>query len=354
MPNEPFSFRNDKSKTIVYGAFKGMGDLLCASPVIASELAKGHTVKLLLSSPALSSFVGLIDFGPNRDNLQSFQIPVSFGLAKPLSFLKQMASFDADLIWISPHAPRKASTWKVPLLFWFLKMLCWPNAVLAGAFDEKLSSLFDSKVPLDRSLPLALREWIAYSLLGGKVEQFPGFASFIDRITLQKKHPPTYDLLIAPGASAANRLWPLAHYASLIQLIPADCRIAVLGLPSDIKRMHQVLPQNRQIEYLSGSVEKAISFIAQSRVVLTLDSGSMHFAQALNVPGIALFGKDDPATVISTGGSIFPIYEKKFPCQPCNSVHCSEPEIYCMDSIRPEIVAAALIRLLQDFPMVIG
>jgi heptosyltransferase-2 len=135
-------------------------------------------------------------------------------------------------------------------------------------------------------------------------------------------------------------------------MIPSDYRIAVVGLPGDIARMRQVLPQNRQIDYLTGTLEKAISLIAQSRVVFAMDSGNMHFANALNIPGIALFGKADPASIIPHNGSVRPIYERKFPCQPCNSAHCSQPQVYCMDSIRPETVASALIRLLQGFPMV--
>src|SRR3989442_1643181 len=122
-------------KTIVYGAFKGMGDLLCAAPVIASELAKGHVIKLLL----------------------------------------------------------------------------FPGS--------------------------ALCEWVAYSRLGDEFKQFPGFPPFIDSIPVHKKHPPAYDLLIAPGANAINRLWPLPHYVSLVQMIPSEYRIAVVGLPSDIERM---------------------------------------------------------------------------------------------------------------------
>jgi heptosyltransferase-2 len=355
MTNEPSSIRNDKSKTIVYGAFKGMGDLLCASPVIASELAKGHAIKLLLfPGTTMSNFVQLIDFGPNKNNLQSFELPVSGGLTKFKTFLKQMANFHPDLIWISPHASRKASSWKIPLLLWFTKLFCWPRAVLAGASDEPLAILLDIKVPVDRSLPLALREWTAYSRVDGTAEPFPGFTSFIESITLHRKDPPNYDLLIAPGANATNRLWPLAHYASLLTMIPSDCRIAVVGLPDDVKKIQQVLPQNRQIEYLTGTLERAISLIAQSRVVLTMDSGNMHFANALNIPGLAVFGKADPASIIPQNGSMRPIYEKKFPCQPCNSAHCSQPQVYCMDSIQPETVASALIRLLQDFPVVIG
>jgi heptosyltransferase-2 len=352
--NFPRSQR-DGQKIIVYAAFKGMGDLLNAAPVIASELSKGHLIKLLLfPGAALSEFVGLLDFGPNRRNLSSFQLPVPGGFRKIIQFLKQMASFRANLVWISPHASREASSWKIPLLLWLVKTLYWSRSILAGARDERLSVLFDLRISVDRSLPLALREWTAYSQLDDNLGQFPGFVPFIDSITVHKSHPPTYDLLIAPGANAANRLWPLPHYVSLVQMIPSEYRIAAVGVPSDIERLRQVLPKNRQIHFLAGTLEEAIRLIARSRVVLTMDSGNVHFANALNIPGIALFGKADPTSIVPQTGTMRPVYEKKFPCQPCNSAHCSQPEVYCMNSILPETVAKALIRLLQQAPAVIA
>jgi len=224
-----------------------------------------------------------------------------------------------------------------------------PLPVQEEIFNERLSILFDLTVPLDRSLPYAKREWVAYSHLNGAMPgNLPGSMRFIEKIRLHREKPPRYDLLITPGANAINRLWPLSHYVSLVHMIPRNYRIAVAGLPDDIAKMQRALPKDRQIQFLAGTLEEAICAIAQSRAVLTMDSGSMHFASALNVPGITLFGKDDPASVISTGESILPIYERKFPCQPCRSVHCSQPEVYCMNSILPETVAKALIHLLQS------
>jgi heptosyltransferase-2 len=349
MPNKLLCREGYKSKTIVYGAFRGMGDLLCASSVIRSELEKGHNIKLLLSGAALVSFTDLIDFGANRCNLQAFQLPLSGSLSELWSFIRQMASFRADLIWVSPHASREASSWKIPIFLWLVKTVCWPHAVLAGAWDERLSSLFDLKVPLDRSLPLAVREWVAYSRLNGStLGTFPGLMTFIERIRRGRQKPALYDLLIAPGANAKNRLWPVAHYVALVQLIPSNYRIAVVGLQSDVEEMRQALPSNRRILYLTGTLEDAICAIARSRTVLTMDSGNMHFANALNVPGIAIFGKADPASIIPAEGSMLPVYEEKFPCQPCNSARCSQREVYCMNAILPETVARVLTHVLQD------
>jgi heptosyltransferase-2 len=120
----------------------------------------------------------------------------------------------------------------------------------------------------------------------------------------------------------------------------------VLGLPAEIKGMRRVLPQDRGIEFLSGTLEQALIAIARARVVLALDSGAAHFAQFLNVPGVAIFGKSDPETIIGTKGSVVPIYEKKFACQPCGKVECNQPEVYCMNTITPETVAQAVCNLL--------
>ena len=336
-------------KTIVFGSFKGMGDLLSASPVIAQELNAGSHVKLLLfPGPTLTNFVKLIDFGPNQANLQTHILPVSRSLADFRIFLSQMSRFQPDLVWVSPHAPRPASSWKLPLLLWFIKTLYWPKAKLAGADSEHFSALFDVRVPVDRGLPLAVREQTAYSMLdNGAALPRPTRVSFIESICEGRNEPPAYDLLIHPGANAKNRVWPFMNYANLVKLIPAQYSIAVVGLEEDVKKMRQVLPEDRDVQFLTGTLEQAIAAIARARVVLSMDSGNVHFANFLGVPVVALFGKSDPASIVSPGGSILPIYERKHLCQPCGKATCNQREVYCMTSIAPETVANALLGLLR-------
>ena len=69
-----------RPSTLVYGAFKAMGDILNASPVIASQLDSAHKVKLLIfPSPALPEFIQLIDFGriAKTSNWCSFRFPAA-------------------------------------------------------------------------------------------------------------------------------------------------------------------------------------------------------------------------------------------------------------------------------------
>ena len=337
-----------RSGTVVYGAFKGMGDLLNAAGVITALLNQGDNVKLgVFPGMALEEFIELIDFGVHRDHLEILHLPVSGGLRAFRRFFRRASQFQANLVWISPHAPKEASSWKIPLLLWLTKTIFWRNARMAGAESEHLSRLFDIRVPVNRNLPLFERECTAFSLTEG-LSTAPNFGrvSFVDRVRTQRQQPPLYDLLIHPGANASNRTWPHRHYEGLVKMIPSMNRIAVLGVPSDIEQMRGVLPIDRGIDFISGSLEDALIAIARASVVLAMYSGTAHFAQALRVPCVAIFGKSDPDVIIGRAGSVLPIYEQKFPCQPCGKAVCNQTEVYCMNTIAPDTVARKLLPLL--------
>jgi heptosyltransferase-2 len=333
-------------KTVVFGAFKAMGDLLCACPVIQSELEAGNRIHLLIfNNKALFEFSQLIDFGLHRDQLTIHLLPIPGGLKAYRRFLREMSGLDPDLVWISPHAPAPASSWKIPMLLWFIQKLYWKRALLAGADSERMSYLFDHRIEVDRGLPFTQREWYAFeSLSDGRVSKKPPKISFIPQISGFRAIPPLYDLLIHPGANAENRRWPDDHYSRVVRSLPSHYKIAVIGLPDDIAAMKRALPADRDIQFLTGSLQDSLIAIARCRVLLTMDSGNVHFARVLGVRAVALFGKSDPANVIPLNGSVVAIYEQKFPCQPCGKTYCSQPEVYCMNSLSPERVSQELQR----------
>jgi heptosyltransferase II len=337
------------AKVVVYGAFKGMGDLLNVAPVIVAELSAGSTVILLIFPGfALESFAQLVDFGPNASNLEIVHLPVSGHLADLKAFISRTSGLRPNIIWISPHVPREAASWKIPLLLWLMKKVFWRNARLAGCTTEPLSALFDVRVPVSRDLSILERERLAYSMLGNTVATRPQHRGvFVERIRKHREQAPSFDLVIHPGANSANRRWPPEHYAALVRLIPSRYRIAVLGLERDIEQVRSLLPADRGIQFLTGSLEQAITVIASARVLFAMDSGNVHFANFLDVPAVGLFGKSDPKSIVGCWGSVLPIYERKFACQPCGRATCNQPEVYCMNSIAPETVARALIGLLE-------
>jgi heptosyltransferase-2 len=336
-----------RSRLVVYGAFKAMGDLLNAAPVIKVELDAGSEVALLLFS-RLGGFLDLLDFGVHRNQLRVYLLPVSGRLAEIRRFMSEMSRLTPDLVWVSPHAPAAAASWKIPLLLWLTKRLYWPGAQLCGARSEPLSLLFDKRADVDRGLPFSSREWAAYTACCGR----PDIATrpvmrFSADIQEQASCPPLYDLLIHPGAGAENRKWPLDNYPELLRLIPERYRVAILGLPADLEAMKSVLATDRPIIWLTGTLKDALISIARTRVVLAMDSGTGFFAAALGIAGVALFGASDPANVIGYDTTVSPMYSIGCRFQPCGSARCRQPSLLCMQALTPSMVGVVLCRMLQ-------
>jgi heptosyltransferase II len=334
-------------QTVVYGAFKGMGDLLCAAPAITWELNQGSSVVLLVFPQMPREFLELIDFGPNRAALRISVLPTPARLGNMRRFFAEMSRLTPAFVWLSPHSPAPAASWRIPLLLAIVKRLYWPAAVLGGAESEPLSRFFDVRVPVDRGLPFAEREWAGYSSLRKSADGSPPRVALRESIMGSRSEPPIYDLLIHPGAGALNRRWPLEHFSKLVALIPGHYRIGVVALPHDAAAMKRVLPADRPIHFCSGSLEEAIRAMGRSRVALTMDSGPMFFSRALGVPTVSLFGASDPANVIGYTSPIVPLYNRSCPCQPCASARCSQKSVICMESIEPAAVAATVLDLLR-------
>jgi heptosyltransferase-2 len=330
--------------SVVFGVFKGMGDLLCAAPVIQWELRRGSSIHLLIfPGSTLREFCGLIDFSPHQDKLHVHAVPVSGGFARLKEFFAEMRQIAPEMVWISPHAPAADSSWKITLMLRMLQLLFWPDARLVGAESERLSTLFHLRLAVDRSLPLREREWNAYRLTRGpELSVKPPKIRFVPWIYSRRQKPPRYDLVIHPGANAKNRSWPLSKYPALVKDLPRSWRIAVLGLPSDLAPLQETMPADRGIEYVRGTIGDSIATLASARLLLIMDSGNMHFAQVLEVSAVAVFGYTDPADIIDLSGCVDAVYEQRFPCQPCRKATCSQPEIYCLEGVEPRVVAERL------------
>jgi len=321
-----------------------MGDLLCASPVILTELQEDRAVHLLLFPDfALAAFCELIDFSPHGDRLHLHSMPTSANPMKWKRFMKEMRNLHPETVWISPCAPAADSSWKIPLMLRIIQSLFWRDARMVGADTERFSRLFHQRLPVDRSLPMRLREWSAYYLFRkGSLPERPPKVNFVSEITARRQIPPLYDLVIHPGAKAKNRIWPIQKYDSLVKALPRDWKIAFLGLPNDLESVKTTMSSERPVTYVSGTIRESLETLASARLLLVMDSGNMHFAQVLDVPAVAVFGPTDPKAVIETEGCVDAVYKQRFPCQPCMKAVCNQPEIYCLTSVEPGVVAERL------------
>lgn len=335
-------------RTVVYGAFKAMGDLLCAAAAIKWELGQGSHVVLLVFPQLPREFLALIDFGSNRSQLEVVALPTPASLANMRVFFDRMSGLSPSHVWLSPHSPAPAASRKIPLLLWVVKRRYWKGALFGGADTEPFSRLLDVRIGIDRGLPFAEREWLGYSTFRGSPMSPPPAVTFTSPIVRARSEPPVYDLVICPGAGAQNRRWPLTHLAALVNLIPLRYRIAVVGVPDDVFAAKSHLPAGRSIDFCSGTLEQAVVTIARGRVAFTMDSGPMFFSRALGVPAVSLFGASNPANIIGYESSVSPLYVPACPYQPCGRASCTQKSVLCMEAIEPAAVADKLLQLLRS------
>lgn len=149
---------------------------------------------------------------------------------------------------------------------------------------------------------------------------------------------------LAPSAAFPLKRWPLEHWKSLVDACPG-VHFVVLGGPEDIflQELAEAFPS--RLTNMAGklSLVESAHAVAQSRVLISNDTGLMHVAEQIGKPCLALMG---PAPFGFPSRSSTKIFELDLPCRPC-SKHgqgpCVNSEFQkCMRDISPAAVAGTL------------
>lgn len=99
-----------------------------------------------------------------------------------------------------------------------------------------------------------------------------------------------------------------------------------------LDRSDELIKDNSRIIYCGDkTVNEAAEILNGTNYFLGVDSGWMHIAGALNIPGTAIFGSTDPITRVKDYKYIDPIYTQSA-CRGCFYKHC-DLEYDCMKSI---------------------
>lgn len=142
--------------------------------------------------------------------------------------------------------------------------------------------------------------------------------------------------LIAGSENTPEKRWPIEHWRSLVQALPAE-RFVLFGTPGDAAiaaAIAEGLPSER-LENLAGRTDlpKFAERLAGCRVLVTNDTGGMHLANALGVPLIGLFGPTNP---VRTG----PVFSA--PVRILQPSGCPPTGGGSLAALAPETVVAAL------------
>jgi lipopolysaccharide heptosyltransferase I len=152
-------------------------------------------------------------------------------------------------------------------------------------------------------------------------------------------------VLLHPGVSAfgAYKQWPLERYQRLAgQLKAAGHEVLISHGPGEKELAERVggelLPDGWDLMRLG-------SLISHASCVVGSDTGPVHFADAIGVPAVGLYGPKDPERYGLVGEKSVMIYRDEVPCRPCTLRTCDDP--ICMRWIDERDVFAAVEAVLS-------
>jgi lipopolysaccharide heptosyltransferase II len=132
---------------------------------------------------------------------------------------------------------------------------------------------------------------------------------------------------LAPSASFELKRWPVENWINLVQSLP-DINFIALGGPEDafIAEIEKAAPS--RVLNLAGklSLEESAQVVAESRALVSNDTGLMHVAEQMGLPCIALLG---PAPFGYPSRELTKIFALELWCRPCRKHgqgRCINPE----------------------------
>jgi heptosyltransferase-2 len=159
-------------------------------------------------------------------------------------------------------------------------------------------------------------------------------------------------LALAPGAAyGAAKRWDTESFNAVAQWWIRERGGAVALLCSgkeaaEARKTLSGLPEEAVFDLGGKTTIPLLALILQkAQACIANDSGIMHFAAVLGLPGVAPFGSTDPAATSPISGKWRLLFDQQS-CAPCFKRVCPYGTRACMKAVTPDHVIAALQELL--------
>ncbi len=215
--------------------------------------------------------------------------------------------------------------------------------------DLRLTPLDTSDTPHMVDKRLALAKWCGVDAKPAEMqieltpEDMQAGADWIRENGLRK------DRLIAicPGAALVYKRWPVERFgAAARELAREGWDLAVLGSKAEQGLFESIRAQCPQAAPLMGrSLRLAAAVLAQSRMLIGNDTGTMHMALAVGCPVLIVFGPSSPETF----GPRDPrsrILRVELSCEPCDFMKCKDPR--CLSALKTETLLKEAREMLGE------
>lgn len=161
-------------------------------------------------------------------------------------------------------------------------------------------------------------------------------------------------VLNSGGAYGAAKSWPMEYFAQLARQIATEQGLGVLVLCGPNERdaaatiaMAANHPNVKSLADQKLSIGLSKACVRRSRLMVSTDSGPRHFAAALDVPVVTLYGP----THIAWGDTHYPRavhLQHDVPCGPCMRRECPLGHHRCMRDLTVDRVYDAVVAQLRE------
>ena len=165
-------------------------------------------------------------------------------------------------------------------------------------------------------------------------------------------NPPKSDIVIGvcPGAEyGPAKRWPVKRFREVIERTNSlvACRWAILGTAADTELAESLSAGFPNVSDLTGktTLEELMATLCGLSALLTNDTGTMHLADFLGVPLVAVFGSTEPA-LTGPRGARSRVIRHQVECSPCFLRDCPL-DFRCMNEISTVAVTEALEEFLS-------
>ena len=155
----------------------------------------------------------------------------------------------------------------------------------------------------------------------------------------------------APFSRWTTKNWPLERFAELGRRLSAEmgCQIRIIGGAADVADGERLAQQiGGRARNLCGKTDLVglCSLLKSMDLLVSVDSGPLHWADAMGVPLVAIYGATDPARTGPYHQPQHVVAKEGLDCRPCHSRQCSREDMACLHTLDVEAVwQAALAQL---------
>ena len=331
-------------RRIVVRVANWIGDAVMNTALLAAirdRFPQAHIAVIARKGPAI-----VLEHQPHINEIHTLDDRTSEGRKAALQWLKR-SKFDAA--FVIPNS------WRAALPFWRagipirvgttrnMRQILFTHPITFTATD-----LHEHEVHTTRQLISPWRDPASLQrptlTLGITEEERIWATDYIARIGNGK--------LVAclnPGAAFGGaKRWPPERYAAVGQALVEhhDMAVFVQAGPGEEEMAREVCDATAApLHNAAGelTLRHLMAVLAQSKLLITNDSGPMHIAAAMGTPTVAIFGSTDPVNTAPWSDRAV-VVQHRVPCSPCHQRTCPIDH-RCMTGVTAVMVMEAVQRM---------